>query len=47
MEVRVIKNIAFQVDDKFHTEIKIKATQQGKTIKDYIMELIKQDLSKK
>lgn len=39
-----MKNIAFQVEDDFHKEIKIKATQDGKTIKDYIIELIKADL---
>ena len=32
-----MKNIAFQVEDDFHKEIKIKATQEGKTIKDYII----------
>lgn len=41
-----MKNIAFQVEDDFHKEIKIKATQEGKTIKDYIIELIKTDLEK-
>lgn len=41
-----MKNIAFQVEDDFHKEIKIKATQEGKTIKDYIIELIKADLEK-
>lgn len=47
MEVIFIKNIAFQVEDDFHIEIKVKATKEGKTIKDYIMELIRKDLDKK
>lgn len=44
MEVVFIKNIAFPVDDKFHMEIKLRATKESKTIKDYIIELIKKDL---
>jgi hypothetical protein len=47
MEVKTVRNIAFQVDNAFHTEIKIQATKEGKTIKDYIMELIKKDLENK
>lgn len=47
MEVIYIKNIAFPIDDKFHTEIKLQATKEGKTIKDYIIELIKKDLEEK
>lgn len=46
-EVIIIKNIAFQVDDKFHADIKIQATKEGKSIKDYIMGLIRNDLDKK
>ena len=42
-----MKNIAFQVDDEFHTEVKIQAAKEGKTIKDYIIELIKEDLESK
>lgn len=41
-----IKNIAFQVEDEFHTKIKIKATKEGKTIKDYVIGLIRKDLEK-
>lgn len=41
-----MKNIAFQIEDDFHKKIKIKATEEGKTIKDYIIELIKNDLEK-
>ena len=47
MEVMILKNVAFQIDDKFHTDIKIQATKEGKTIKDYIIELIKKDLEEK
>lgn len=47
MEVLTIKNIAFQIDDDMHTKIKIKATTEGKTIKDYILGLVKTDLEKK
>lgn len=38
------KTITMRVDEKLHTEIKIKATQKGITIKDYILELVKKDL---
>lgn len=42
-----MKNIAFQIDDQFHKQFKIQATQEGKSIKDYIIELIKMDLELK
>lgn len=42
-----IKNISFQIDDEFHMEIKIQATKEQKTIKDYIIELIRNDLAQK
>ena len=42
-----IKNIAFLISDELHMEIKIQATKEGKTIKDYIVELIKKDLEQK
>jgi len=47
MEVIIIKNIAFPVPDDFHVEVKIQATKEGKTIKDYIIELIQKDLDRK
>jgi len=47
MGVRKTKNIAFPVSDELHMEIKIEATKQGKTIKDYITELIINDLEEK
>lgn len=40
----MLKTIAFQVDDEFHKALKIKATQEGTTIKDYIIQLIKENL---
>lgn len=46
-EVDNIKNIAFQISDELHMEIKIQATKEGKTIKDYIVELVKKDLEQK
>lgn len=42
-----MKTIAFQIEDKFHKNIKIQATKDGKTIKDYIIELIEKDLEQK
>jgi len=45
--VILIKNIAFQIDEEFHIKIKIQATIEGKSIKEYIIELINDDLDKK
>jgi predicted HicB family RNase H-like nuclease len=45
--VRKLKNIAFQVNDDFHMRIKIQAAKEGKSIKNYIMEIIKKDLEQK
>ena len=42
-----IKNIAFRIEDELHTEIKIQATKEGKSIKEYILELVKKDLENK
>ena len=42
-----IKNIAFQIEDELHMQIKLQATKEGKSIKDYILELIKIDIEKK
>ena len=39
-----MKNIAFQIDDEFHKKIKIQATNENKSIKDYIIEIVKKDL---
>lgn len=45
--MKKIKNIAFPVPEKLHMSIKLQATKEGKTIKDYIIELIEKDLEKK
>lgn len=42
-----MKNVAFQIDDDFHMQLKIQATKEGKTIKEYIIEIIKKDLEEK
>jgi predicted HicB family RNase H-like nuclease len=42
-----LKNISFQVDDELHMKLKIKATQEGTTIKEYIIKLIKDSLKDK
>lgn len=47
MEVSAIKNLGIPVDDRLHMEIKIQATKEGKTIKEYIIELVKKDLESK
>lgn len=38
------KTINFRVDEEFYKKIKIRTIEQGKTLKDYIIELIKKDL---
>jgi len=47
MEVIKIKNIGFPIDDELHMKVKIQATKEGKTIRDYLIELINKDLQKK
>jgi predicted HicB family RNase H-like nuclease len=42
-----MKNIAFLIDEEFHKKIKLQSTKDNKSIKDYIIDLIKQDLEKK
>lgn len=41
-----MKNISFKVEDELHKDIKIKATEEGKSIKEFILNLIKQELKK-
>lgn len=41
-----MKNIFFKVEDELHKDIKIKATEEGKSIKEFILDLIKQELKK-
>lgn len=40
------KTINFRVDEEFYKKVKIKTVNEGKTLKDYIIELIKADLEK-
>lgn len=41
-----MKNIAFKIEDEFHKNIKIRATEEGKSIKEFIIVLIKKELEK-
>ena len=41
------KTINFKVDEELYKQIKIKVATDGKTIKDYIIELVKKDLEEK
>lgn len=41
-----MKNISFKIEDELHKEIKIKATKEGKSIKEFILDLIKKELEK-
>jgi len=41
------KTINFKVDDELYRRIKIHVAQEGKTLKEYVIELIKKDLEKK
>ncbi len=38
------RTIALQIDEDFHKEIKIRLAESGKTLKGYIIDLIKADL---
>lgn len=40
------KAINFKVDEEFYKQIKVKVALEGKTLKDYIIGLIKADLEK-
>ena len=40
------KAIHFKVDEELYRDVKIKVAKEGKTLKDYIVELIKEDLEK-
>ena len=41
------KTINFKVDEELYKQIKIKTVVEGKTLKDYIINLIKKDLEEK
>lgn len=38
-----MKRIAVQVNDELHMKIKITAAKRGKSVKDYIVELVEKD----
>lgn len=40
------KTMTIRLDEEFYKKIKLKALQENKTIKDYILNLVKQDLEK-
>lgn len=39
------RNIGFKVDEELYKKIKVKIALDGKTLKDYILELIQKDLA--
>lgn len=41
------RNIGIKVDENFYREIKINIAKEGKTLKEYIIELIKKDLDER
>ena len=41
------RNISFKVDSEFYKQIKIMLANEGKTLKTYIIELMKKDLEAK
>lgn len=42
-----MKNLLFQIDEELHKKIKVRAAENGQTIKGYITTLIKKDLQTK
>ncbi len=38
------RNIGFKVSDEFYKKIKVRIANEGKTLKEYITELIEKDL---
>ena len=38
------RNIGIRVDEELYRQIKIKIATEGKTLKEYVLELIKKDL---
>lgn len=39
------KTITIRIDEELHRKIKIKIANEGKTLKDYLVDLIKEDLN--
>lgn len=42
-----MKKMGFELSDELYKKIKIRAVQLDKSIKDYILDLVKKDLEKK
>lgn len=40
------KTMTIRLDEELHKRIKLKAVKEGKTVKDYILNLVKEDLRK-
>ena len=40
------KAINFKVDEELYKQVKVKIALEGKTLKDYVIQLIKNDLEK-
>lgn len=38
------KTITIRIDEELHRNIKIKIAKEGKTLKDYLVDLVKEDL---
>ena len=41
-----MKRLAVELDDKLHREFKLRALQKGKSMREYVMELIQNELKK-
>ncbi len=41
-----MKNISFKVEAELHKKVKLKATESGIGIKEYVISLLKEDLKK-
>ncbi len=41
-----MKAVSIKVDEEFHKRMKLLATKKGKSIKEYVVELIEKDLQK-
>jgi predicted HicB family RNase H-like nuclease len=41
------KTIAFRIEEELHAQIRIQAIKEGKTMQEYVIELLKKDLELK
>ena len=46
LEVILVRSIRIELPDEMHQRIKMLATYEGTTVKDIVMKLIKEELSK-